>query len=81
VVHFFFRIWEGNVSTTKQNNALVILTEFERRLAACTTMGEAKAIRDEAEALRYYCKTMQVGIVAENRCAAERLRAETEVAG
>jgi hypothetical protein len=30
----------GNVSTT-DNNALVIMTEFERRLAACTTVGEA----------------------------------------
>jgi hypothetical protein len=45
------------VSTT-DNNALVIMTEFERRLAACTTVGEAKILRDEAESLRYYCETI-----------------------
>ena len=34
-------------TTDENNNALVILTEFERKLAACTTLGEAKILRDE----------------------------------
>src|SRR2546427_12194414 len=65
------------MSTTNGNNtALVILTEFERKLAACTTVGEAKILRDEAESLRYYAKTMRVGLAAQNRCAVARYLVE-----
>jgi hypothetical protein len=63
-------------TTATSNNALVILTEFERRLAACTTLVEAKAMRDEAETLRHYCKTARVGLAAQNRCAVARALVE-----
>jgi hypothetical protein len=64
------------MSTTDKNNALVILTEFERRLATCTTLGAAKALRDEAEALRHYARVAGKGVQAQNRCAAARFLAE-----
>jgi hypothetical protein len=68
------------MSTTNGNaNALVILTEFERRLAACTTLGEAKAMRDEAEALRHYARVAAKGVQAQNRCAVARFLAERQL--
>ena len=64
------------MSTKSGKDALVLLTQFERRLAARTTLVEAKAIRDEAESLRYYAKTMRIGAAAQNRCAIARFLAE-----
>src|SRR5437899_258370 len=70
------------MSTTNDESSsdqLQILTEFERRLAAVTTVGEAKKLRDEAETFRYYAKTARKGIEAQNRCAAARFLAERKV--
>ena len=59
---------QKTMNTTNGHNALVIMTEFERKLAACTTLGEAKVLRDEAESLRHYARVAGKGVQAQNRC-------------
>jgi hypothetical protein len=58
------------------DNALQVLTDVERRLAAVTTVDGAKAIRDQAEAFRVYAKSARKGLDVQNRAATIKLLAE-----
>lgn len=55
---------------------LAILSEVERRLASVETVDEAKAIRDQAEAIRVYAKSAHKGLAIQNRAAAIKILAE-----
>ena len=55
------------------------LAKFKRArklLAECQTIDDAKAIRDQAEAVRVYCKQQSNGLSAQNYAAEIKLRAE-----
>jgi len=67
------------MSSKNGSNTLVVLTEFERRLAACTTLGETKAMRDEVEALRHYARVAKKGVQVQNRCGVARFLAERKL--
>jgi hypothetical protein len=56
--------------------AVVELDEVERRLAALTTVGAAKQLRDQAEALRSYAKNARQGLEVQNRIALVKILAE-----
>lgn len=57
-------------------NTLVELQEVERRLIAISTIAEAKAVADAAEALRVLAARAKKGLVVQNRCAYIKLLAE-----
>lgn len=50
-------------------NGLQVLTDVTRRLAAIKTVGEAKELRDQAEAIRRYAKESRKGLKAQNEAA------------
>ncbi len=56
--------------------ALVVPSQLERRLAAITTVEEAKAVRDEAEVLRQLARRVGANLVTQNRVALIRVLAE-----
>lgn len=55
---------------------LAALEKAQAALEAASTVGEVRDIRDRAEALRTYARTAGLGLEAQNRCAALRIRAE-----
>jgi DNA methylase len=57
-------------------DSLIVLSQVERRLAAITTVDEAKSLRDHAEAIRLYAKKIKAGLHVQNRAAAIKLLAE-----
>lgn len=57
-------------------DSLMVLGNVERRLAAITTVDEAKSIRDQAEAIRIYAKKVKAGLKVQNRAASIKLMAE-----
>lgn len=61
---------------TTPTNSLIVLGNIERRLAAIATVDEAKALRDQAEAIRVYAKKVKAGLGVQNRAAAIKLLAE-----
>jgi hypothetical protein len=58
------------------SDALVVLTDVERRLAGITTVAAAKDLRDQAEALRRYAQQSRAGKAAQDACARVRFLAE-----
>lgn len=58
------------------STALQLYDELEQRLASIETVDEAKAIRDQAEALRVYVKQSHRGLEAQNHCAFVKVLAE-----
>jgi hypothetical protein len=58
------------------SNTLTVLDQVYKKLASITTVVEAKAIRDQAEALRVYAKRACRGLELQNRCAYIKLLAE-----
>ena len=56
--------------------ALAKLEKARKLLAECQTIDDAKAIRDQAEAVRVYCKQQSDGLAAQNYAAEIKLRAE-----
>lgn len=56
--------------------ALAKLEKARKLLAECQTIDDAKAIRDQAEAVRVYCKQQSDGLSAQNYAAEIKLRAE-----
>ena len=55
---------------------LAVLSDIERRLATIETVDEAKAIRDQAEAIRVYAKSARKGLAIQNRAASIKILAE-----
>lgn len=55
---------------------LVALHEVSRTLSETSRIEDVKAIRDQAEAVRVYCKSALTGLDIQNRAAEIRLRAE-----
>jgi N6-adenosine-specific RNA methylase IME4 len=55
---------------------IAVLADIDRRLAAIQTVDEAKAIRDQAEAIRIYAKSARKGLFVQNRAATVKLLAE-----
>lgn len=58
------------------SDKLAVLEDADRRLAAIQTVDEAKAIRDQAEALRIYAKSARKGLSIQNRAASIKIMAE-----
>ncbi len=57
-------------------NGLIHFDEARRALAKVSTVDEAKAIRDKAEACRVYAKQAGAGLDLQNRCAEIKIWAE-----
>lgn len=60
----------------KNGSALAMLGKATKLLAECTTIDEAKHIRDQAEAVRVYCKQQSDSLDAQNYASEIKLRAE-----
>lgn len=56
--------------------ALAKLSKARKLLAECQTLDDAKSIRDQAEAVRVYCKQQADSLDAQNYAAEIKLRAE-----
>jgi polysaccharide pyruvyl transferase WcaK-like protein len=59
--------------------ALILLDRAARILAKCTTVDEAKSIRDKAQALEAYARQAKKSATLETQCAIIRLRAERRI--
>lgn len=57
-------------------NKLAALNSIESRIAKVETLDEAKGIRDQAEALRIYAKSVAAGLGVQNRAARIKILAE-----
>jgi hypothetical protein len=55
---------------------LAVLREAHRALAAATTVGEVKELRDKAEAARKYAECAKLGLEKQNQCAEFKLKCE-----
>jgi hypothetical protein len=64
------------VERARTGNNLAKLTDVERRLANCRTLGEAKDIRDKAEAVRVYAKLARKGLEIQNHAVFVKIQAE-----
>jgi 16S rRNA G966 N2-methylase RsmD len=60
-------------------NSLALLDKAARHLAQCTSLDEAKTIRDKAIALEVYAKQAKQSAEMERQCAVIRLRAERRI--
>src|SRR6267154_2636451 len=58
------------------STTLQVYDELEHRLKSIETLDDAKAIRDQAEALRAYVKQRHRGLEAQNHCAFIKILAE-----
>jgi hypothetical protein len=58
------------------STALQLYDDLDQRLASIETVDEAKAVRDQAEALRLYVKQRHRGLEAQNHCAFIKILAE-----
>ena len=58
------------------NSALTAIDKVRQCLEAAQTIGEIKTIRDKAEAVRVYAHNARLGLLALNRAAELKLRAE-----
>jgi hypothetical protein len=58
------------------NNEPVVIDQALKALAEAETLGEIKAIRDKAEAVRKYAASASLGLDAQNYAAEVKLRAE-----
>ena len=70
------RLDEIAVGRRAKMDKLVVLTAIERRLATIETVDEAKAIRDQAEAIRVYAKGARKGLDIQNRACGIKLLSE-----
>lgn len=61
---------------TETSDKLVRLGEIESSLSQIQTIDEAKGIRDQAEALRVYAKSVRKGLSIQNRAARIKILAE-----
>lgn len=57
-------------------NKLLVLANIETRIANVETLDEAKGIRDQAEALRIYAKSVNAGLGIQNKAARIKILAE-----
>lgn len=62
--------------TGEATPALTVLEEATRMLAACSTIRDAKKVRDLAQAAGIYAREAKLGFDAQNYAAEIRLRAE-----
>ena len=65
--------------TMSRNAELTAIETACRLLADCNSLGEIKAVRDKAEAVRVYAHNAKLGLEVFNRAAELKLRAERKV--
>ena len=58
---------------------LMLVASAQRALEKAASLGEAKATRDKAKALRVYCRQVKSSLSIQNQCASLKLRAERKL--